>query len=453
MRVPLRVYGTEEVVRSIEETAIQQGKNVATLPGIMKYSIMLPDAHQGYGFPIGGVAAFDTEEGVISPGGVGFDINCGVRIVLTNLTYEDVKKRLRVLVDELYRRVPAGLGSQGRIRLTKGELLDVMTEGVEWAVDKGYAWERDLERIEEYGKMEGADPDEISEEAIRRGAPQLGSLGSGNHFLEVQRVDRIFHPDIAERFGLFKNQVVVMIHTGSRGFGHQIASDHLKVMERAMRKYGIEVPDKQLASVPFQSEEAQRYFGAMKAAVNFAFTNRQLITYWVRESFRTVFGEDPEDLGMDILYDVAHNIAKVEEHGGKELVVHRKGATRAFVNRDEVPRLYRETGHPVLIPGSMGTASYVLVGTDIALKETFGSTCHGAGRVLSRTKAKKVWRGEKLMEELEKKGTLVRAVSMRVLAEEAPGAYKDVDAVVESVRVAGISEPVSRNVPIGVVKG
>ncbi len=454
MRVPLRIYGTKKIIKELEETAIKQGMNVASLPGIVKYSIMLPDAHQGYGFPIGGVAAFDVEEGVISPGGVGFDINCGVRVILTNLKEEEVRPKLKELADELYKNIPAGLGSEGKLKLSRAQLDEVMVEGVRWAIDMGYGWEKDVERIEENGRMEGADPDKVSEAARRRGAPQLGTLGSGNHFLEIQRVERIFDPAIAEAFGLFRGQVVIMIHTGSRGFGHQVASDYLRVMEKAMRKYGIRVPDKQLASVPFNTKEAQHYFAAMKAAVNFAFTNRQLITHWVRESFRKVFKEDPEDLGMNILYDVAHNIAKVEEHGGQELVVHRKGATRAFApGRKEIPEIYRDTGQPVLIPGSMGTASYILVGTRGAMEETFGSTCHGAGRVLSRTAAKKRWSGREIEEILERMGKEVRAVSYKVLAEEAPEAYKDVDEVIKSVELAGISRPVARNVPLGVVKG
>ena len=454
MRVPLRLYGTRKIVEGLEESAVEQGRNVASLPGITDYSIMLPDAHQGYGFPIGGVAAFDVEEGVISPGGVGFDINCGVRVVLTDLTEKEVRPKLRQLIDTLFRNVPAGLGSEGRLRLSRGELEDVMVEGASWAVENGYGWEEDLERIEEHGGMEGADPDKVSATAVKRGAPQLGTLGSGNHFLEIQRVDKVFNPSVAEAFGLFEGQVVVMIHTGSRGFGHQIASDYLRVMEKAMRKYGMNVPDKQLAAVPFKTREAQDYFSAMKAAVNFAFTNRQLITHWVRESFAQVFKRDPEDLGMKVLYDVAHNIAKIEEHKGRELVVHRKGATRAFApGREEVPEVYRDVGQPVLIPGSMGTASYILVGTNTAMEETFGSTCHGAGRVLSRTAAKKRWRGEEIQRMLESMGKTVRAVSFKVLAEEAPGAYKDVDEVIRSVDLSGISRPVSRNVPLGVVKG
>ncbi len=383
--------------------------------------------------------------------------NCGVRLIRTDLREEDVRPKLKQLIDTLFRNVPAGLGSQGKIRLSRGDLEEVMTEGVLWAVEHGYGWEEDPERIEENGRMEGANPDYVSDRAVKRGLPQLGSLGSGNHFLEVQRVERIYDEEIARRFGLFEGQVVVMVHTGSRGFGHQVASDYLVIMERAMRRYGVRVPDKQLAAVPFQTEEAQRYFSAMKAAVNYAFTNRQLITHWVRESFRRVFGSDAEE-GMHIVYDVAHNIAKVEEHDvdgeRRTLVVHRKGATRAFAaGRPEIPEIYRDVGQPVLIPGSMGTASYVLVGTETAMRETFGSTCHGAGRVLSRSAAVRRWRGEEIARLLERAGKAVRAASWKVLAEEAPRAYKDVDEVVRSVQVTGISRPIARMVPLGVVKG
>ena len=458
MLVPARIYGTEKIVNALDEGAITQATNVATLPGIQKYSIMLPDAHQGYGFPIGGVAAFDAEEGVISPGGVGFDINCGVRLIRTDLTYDDVKDRLDELVDVLFKNVPAGLGSESHIRLSDGDFDDVMTEGVYWAVDKGYAWEDDPKHIEENGRMPGADPDKVSARARKRGRKELGTLGSGNHFLEIQRVSRIFDEKIARRFGLFEDQVVVMVHTGSRGFGHQIASDYIRVMEEAGRHYGIKLPDKQLAAAPFTSDEAQDYFAAMKAAVNYAFTNRQMITHFVRQSFEAVFGEDAEDLGMHIVYDVAHNIAKLEEHvvdgERKKLVVHRKGATRAFpAGRPEVPNTYADVGHPVLIPGSMGTASYVMVGTELALRETFGSICHGAGRVLSRRKAKEIHPGEDVLKRLEAQGKRVRAVSMKVLAEEAPDAYKDVDEVIKSVELAGIAKKVARMVPLGVVKG
>ena len=458
MLVPVMIYGTEKIVNAIEEGAMVQAMNVAALPGIQRSSIMLPDAHHGYGFPIGGVAAFDVEDGVISPGGVGFDINCGVRLIRTDLRYSEVRNRLGDLADALFKNVPAGLGSESHIRLSDADFDDVMVEGVRWALENEYAWDRDLEHIEEYGAMPGANPDKVSSRARKRGRRELGTLGSGNHFLEVQRVSTIFDERVARRFGLFEDQIVVMIHTGSRGFGHQIASDYIRVMESAGKRYGIRLPDRQLAAAPFTSDEAQDYFAAMKAAVNFAFTNRQVITHFLRRSFEAVFGSDAEDLGMDIVYDVAHNIAKLEEHSidgsTKKLVVHRKGATRAFpAGRRELPSTYADVGHPVLIPGSMGTASYVLVGTDLALDETFGSICHGAGRVLSRTQARRAHPGEDVLKRLEAQGKAVRAVSMKVLAEEAPDAYKDVDEVIKSVELAGIARAVAKMVPLGIVKG
>ncbi|CAB49482.1 RtcB family protein [Pyrococcus abyssi] len=384
--------------------------------------------------------------------------NCGVRLIRTNLTEKDVRPRIKQLVDTLFKNVPSGVGSQGRVRLHWTQIDDVLVDGAKWAVDNGYGWEEDLERLEEGGRMEGADPDAVSQRAKQRGAPQLGSLGSGNHFLEVQVVDKIFDPEVAKVYGLFEGQVVVMVHTGSRGLGHQVASDYLRIMERAIRKYRIPWPDRELVSVPFQSEEGQRYFSAMKAAANFAWANRQMITHWVRESFQEVFRQDPEDLGMSIVYDVAHNIGKVEEHevDGKKVkvIVHRKGATRAFPpGHEAIPKIYRDVGQPVLIPGSMGTASYVLAGTEGAMKETFGSTCHGAGRVLSRKAATRQYRGDRIRQELLNRGIYVRAASMRVVAEEAPGAYKNVDNVVKVVSEAGIAKLVARMRPIGVAKG
>ncbi|HIP88745.1 MAG TPA: RtcB family protein, partial [Thermococcus paralvinellae] len=388
MRVPGRIYADDVLIQKMrQDRTLEQAANVAMLPGIYKYSIVMPDGHQGYGFPIGGVAAFDAKKGVISPGGVGYDINCGVRLIRTNLTEKEVRPRIKQLVDTLFKNVPSGLGSKGRVRLQWNQLDDVLADGAKWAVDNGYGWDEDLERLEEGGRMEGANPSYVSDTAKKRGAPQLGSLGSGNHFLEVQVVDRVFDPKVAEVYGLFEGQVVVMVHTGSRGLGHQVASDYLRIMERANRKYGIPWPDRELVSVPFQSEEGQRYFSAMKAAANFAWANRQMITHWVRESFEEIFRQKAEDMEMHIVYDVAHNIAKLEEHdvNGKKVrvVVHRKGATRAFPpGHEAVPEIYRNVGQPVLIPGSMGTASYVLAGTEGAMNETFGSTCHGAGRVL-----------------------------------------------------------------------
>ncbi|WP_457742053.1 intein-containing RctB family protein [Thermococcus sp.] len=384
--------------------------------------------------------------------------NCGVRLIRTNLTEKEVRPRIKELVDTLFKNVPSGLGSKGRVRLHWTQLDDVLAEGAKWAVDNGYGWKGDLEHLEEGGRMEGANPDAVSQKAKQRGAPQLGSLGSGNHFLEVQFVDKIYDEEIAKAYGLFEGQVVVMVHTGSRGLGHQVASDYLRIMEKANRKYGIPWPDRELVSVPFQSEEGQRYFSAMKAAANFAWANRQMITHWVRESFEEVFKRKAEDMEMHIVYDVAHNIAKVEEHevdGRKvKVVVHRKGATRAFpAGHPDVPKAYRDVGQPVLIPGSMGTASYVLAGAEGSMRETFGSSCHGAGRLLSRKAATRQYRGDRLRNELLKRGIYVRAASLRVVAEEAPGAYKSVDNVVNVVHQAGIAKLVARMRPMGVAKG
>lgn len=384
--------------------------------------------------------------------------NCGVRLIRTNLTEKEVRPRIKELVDTLFKNVPSGLGSKGRVRLHWTQLDDVLADGAKWAVDNGYGWKEDLEHLEEGGRMEGADPNAVSQKAKQRGAPQLGSLGSGNHFLEVQVVDKVFDEEIAKAYGLFEGQVVVMVHTGSRGLGHQVASDYLRIMEKANRKYGIPWPDRELVSVPFQSEEGQRYFSAMKAAANFAWANRQMITHWVRESFEEVFKRKAEDMEMHIVYDVAHNIAKVEEHevDGKKVkvVVHRKGATRAFpAGHPDVPRAYRDVGQPVLIPGSMGTASYVLAGAEGSMRETFGSSCHGAGRLLSRKAATRQYRGDRLRNELLQRGIYVRAASLRVVAEEAPGAYKSVDNVVNVVHQAGIAKLVARMRPMGVAKG
>lgn len=384
--------------------------------------------------------------------------NCGVRLIRTNLTEKEVRPKIKELVDALFKNVPSGLGSEGRVRLHWTQLDDVLADGAKWGVENGYGWEEDLEHLEENGRMEGADPNAVSQKAKQRGAPQLGSLGSGNHFLEVQVVDEIYNEEIAKAYGLFKGQVVVMVHTGSRGLGHQVASDYLRIMEKAVRKYGIPWPDRELVSVPFESEEGQHYFSAMKAAANFAWANRQMITHWVRESFEEVFRRKAEDMEMGVVYDVAHNIGKVEEHevDGKKVkvIVHRKGATRAFPKgRPEVPKAYRDVGQPVLIPGSMGTASYVLAGAEGSMRETFGSTCHGAGRLMSRHEATRTWRGEKIEQDLARRGIYVRAASKRVVAEEAPGAYKSVDNVVNTVHEAGIANLVARMRPMGVAKG
>ncbi|MCD6370696.1 MAG: RtcB family protein [Thermoplasmata archaeon] len=461
MRVPGIIFASAHMIEQIKkDNAPEQVANVATLPGIVKASMAMPDIHWGYGFPIGGVAAFDAEEGVISPGGVGYDINCGVRLLTTNLDERDIRPKLKVLVDNIFANVPSGVGEKGKLRLSFQELNEVLDLGAKWAVEHGYGWNEDLERLEESGCIKYADHTKVSDKAKKRGAPQLGTLGAGNHFLEVQRVEKIFLPDVAKKFGItHEGQITVMIHTGSRGLGHQVASDYIRVMENAARRYGIRLVDPQLACAPVKSKEADDYFAAMSAAANFGFTNRQLITHWVRESFGKVFGEDPGDLGLRLVYGVAHNIAKLEEHvvDGKRMrvYVHRKGATRAFAaGHEELSQFYRDVGQPVLIPGDMGTASYVLVGTQKAMEETFGSTCHGAGRVMSRHQALRRFRGEKIKRELwEKKRIYVRSASNRVAAEEAPEAYKDVNEVVRAVEGAGISRIVAKMVPLGVVKG
>lgn len=458
MRVPGRIYLNDKDIREVEKGALDQVANVACLPGIQKFSIGLPDIHFGYGFSIGGVAAFSDRTGIISPGGVGFDINCGVRLLRTNLTEKEIKPKIRELLDALFRNVPSGLGSKGKIRLKEGEINEVLDHGAQWAVENGYGWESDLEFLEENGKMEEADSSKVSDKAKKRGIPQLGSLGSGNHFLEVQKVEDIFDKDTAQTFDIQKGQITVMIHTGSRGCGHQICSDYLQTMVKAYKKYNINIPDRQLACAPVDSPEAQDYFQAMSAAANYAWTNRQMIVHWVRESFEQIFHQDAEELNLSIVYDVAHNIAKKEVHeikGQKNTVyVHRKGATRAFgPNRAEIPLEYRKVGQPVFIPGTMGTASYILHGTEMAMEETFGSTAHGAGRKMSRAGAKKIYSGEEVKKNLEKKGITIKATSMPVVAEEAPGAYKDVDNVVKTVHDAGISFLVAKMIPIGVAKG
>ncbi|MCL4333653.1 MAG: RtcB family protein [Candidatus Thermoplasmatota archaeon] len=460
MRVPGIIYANKELVRGImSDQSLDQVVNVSRLPGIVGASIAMPDIHLGYGFPIGGVAAFDLEDGVISPGGVGYDINCGIRLIRTDLGEREARDHIKELINTVFENVPSGVGRIGKLKLNSGDLENLLDEGVDQVVRMGYGWAKDTERIEEGGSLKVADRSKVSQKARARGFPQLGSLGAGNHFLEVQVVDRIYDPEIASKFGLYsEGQVTVMVHTGSRGFGHQVATDYLEVMGSAMKKYDLSVPDRQLSSVPYRSREAQDYIGAMGSAANFGFSNRQIITHWIRESFKSVFKRDPEDMGMDIVYDVCHNIAKVEEHSidGKErkVVVHRKGATRAFpAGRRELPQIYMNSGHPVLIPGTMGTSSYVLVGTNKALEETFGSTCHGSGRVMSRSRAVKEYSTEVISSNLERMGTYVRAATKYVLQEEAPLAYKDVDQVVRSVECAGISKIVARLRPIGVMKG
>ena len=459
MKTDAIIFADEYLLEKMEsDLTLEQAANVACLPGIQLYSYVMPDGHQGYGFPIGGVAGFDLEEGVISPGGVGYDINCGVRILRTNLSVQDVKGKLKELVNVIFRNVPSGVGSTGYLKLTMRDLDEVLEHGVKWAIEHGYGWERDAEHTEERGSMRSARADKVSRVAKQRGHEQLGTLGAGNHFLEIQVVDEIYDPHIAKVMGITHvGQVTVMIHTGSRGLGHQVASDYLMIMERAMRKYGISVPDRELAAVPFKSPEAQDYFAAMAAAANFAWTNRQIITHWVRESFKQIFKTDPEKLDLEVVYDVAHNIAKIEEHviNGKKyrVVVHRKGATRAFPpGHPDIPRDYESIGQPVLIPGSMGTASYILVGIPEGAR-TWYSAPHGAGRWLSRGEAIRSYSPDRVIAELERKGIAIRAATRRVVSEEAPEAYKDVDKVVFVAEKVKIAKPVVRLVPIGVVKG
>jgi len=457
MLVPARIYATRRILQAMDSGVFDQVTNVACLPGIRRYALCMPDGHWGYGFPIGGVAAFDAQDGVISPGGVGYDINCGMRLIRTDLTLADVQPHLERLMTELFRKVPAGVGASGFVRLSKEEFGRVMTHGAKWCVERGYGWHRDLLRMEEGGCIEGVDPSVVTDHAIQRGINQLGTLGSGNHYLEVQVVsnDRIFDVATAAALGITGHeQIVVMVHCGSRGFGHQVASDSLKVFEKAMPRYGITVKDQQLACAPFRSPEGQEYFSAMNCAANTAFANRQVITHQIREAFATVFGRSAEALGMELVYDVAHNIAKVERYAEGELVVHRKGATRAFgPGSPELPEVFRQTGQPVICGGSMETGSYLLVGTDQAVRDTFGSTMHGAGRTMSRAQAKRTVRGGELQQQMKQRGILVKAVSMSGLAEEAGLAYKDISEVVESVDRAGITKKVAELRPIGNIKG
>ena len=460
MRVAGLVFASQEMLSDIlEEQSLEQVANVAFLPGIVGSSLAMPDIHWGYGFPIGGVAAMRMSDGVVSPGGVGFDINCGVRLLRTNLLEDEVRPKIRELVNALYKNVPSGLGSQGKIRLRHGEIDDVLIKGSRWAVEKGYGRTEDLETTEEDGEMAGADPACVSSRAKERGVPQLGTLGSGNHFLEVAVVDQIQEKAIAQDMGIDQiGQVMLLIHCGSRGLGHQIAGDYIGKMVSAMQKYHIELPDRQLACAPLDSREGQDYLSAMRCAANYAWANRQCIVHWVREAFCQVLGKSEADAGLEQIYDIAHNIAKIEEHelDGKriKLCVHRKGATRAFpAGHPEIPRKYARIGQPVFIPGDMGRYSYVLVGTEQAMKETFGSTCHGAGRLKSRAAAKRQLRGEVVLKELESRGITIRTGSLKGLAEEASHAYKDVAEVVNVAHNSGISRIVARTKPIGVIKG
>jgi len=460
MRVPGLIYADEALIKQIEEDqAIEQVANAATLPGVVRWAIAMPDIHWGYGFPIGGVAAMRLDDGVVSPGAVGYDINCGVRLLATRLTDEEVRPRLGELTERLFRNIPSGVGAHGRLRLPHAELPDVLRHGAAWAVRRGYGRPGDLGRIESEGTIPGAQPEDVSRRALSRGLDQLGTLGSGNHFLEIQRVEEIHDPPTARAFGIHHpGQVTILMHCGSRGLGHQVCSDYLEVCGRALPRYGITLPDRQLACVPLASSEGRAYLGAMSAAANFAFANRQVITHWVRESFEEVLRQSAESIGLDIVYDVAHNMAKIEEHTVEgqpmSVCVHRKGATRGFpAGHPDVPAEYRDVGHPVLVPGDMGRYSYVLVGTPVAMAETFGSTPHGAGRLRSRGAAKRLLRGVDLVDVLARRGILVRAASRDLLAEEASEAYKDVAEVVRASDGAGLTRTVARLQPLAVVKG
>ncbi len=462
MRVPARIVATEKLIDAMDLQVYDQITNVATLPGIQKYAYCMPDGHSGYGFPIGGVAAFDVNEGgVISPGGIGFDINCGMRLVLTNFTFDEIKPHLKTLIERLFQRVPAGVGSKGFVELSKEEFRRrVANEGAHWAVEKGYGWEEDLERTELYGKADWADSSTISAKSVDRGYHQIGTLGSGNHYLEFQHVrpENIRDDRLAKKWGLFPDQVVLMFHCGSRGFGHQVATDYLTLFLSVMeRKYGIKILDRELACAPFNSPEGQDYYKAMGCAVNMSFANRQVILHRIREVFSEIFRQDAEELGLRMVFDISHNRGTFEKHevNGelKELIVHRKGATGSYYpGREEIPALYKEDGSPVIIGGSMETGSYLLVG-GAGAKETFCSTAHGSGRTMSRTKAKKMVRGEQLLKEMEQRGIYVKSVSYAGVAEEAGFAYKDIDAVVEATALAGISLPVAKLVPFGNIKG
>lgn len=460
MQVPARLYASDRLIEAaIEDRATEQLVNTSTLPGLIRYALAMPDIHQGYGFPIGGVIASRTDDGVISPGGVGYDINCGVRVLASHISYQDIKPHLPELASALYANCPSGVGKGGGIKISEKEFGRLLRRGSEWALKKGYAEPQDVERTEERGHLYAADPEFISDRAWNRGHTQVGTLGAGNHFIEVDIIQQVFDKEAAEAMGLEEGNIAAQIHCGSRGFGHQICTDYLREFQAALHKYGIHLVDRQLMCAPFHSEEGQSYYAAMCAAANFAFVNRQVLAHHIRRSFQSVLKDRVGDPHLHQVYDIAHNMAKVEYHEDEngdtvEVVVHRKGATRAFGPGFEgLPKEYQPIGQPVLVPGSMGTASWILVGTPGSMAETFGSTCHGAGRTMSRKKAKKTIRGDELHRSLESDGISVRAGSMPGLAEEAPQAYKDVDEVVRVVSGAGIARKVARLVPVAVIKG
>jgi tRNA-splicing ligase RtcB len=459
MRVPARIYADERLLEAtFGDRSLEQLVNTTTLPGIVGYALAMPDIHQGYGFTIGGVAATRYPSGVISPGGVGYDINCGVRLLISDLEVEEVKPYISPLIGALYRNVPSGVGTKGGIKLSPSQMDQVLEKGAAWAVKQGYGTQEDLKRIEERGAMAGAETGAVSSRAKERGKKQLGTLGSGNHFLEIEEVVEVYDEEMADAFGLFPGQLAVQIHSGSRGLGHQVCTDYVRNLQKAVTRYGIKLPDRELVCAPLDSPEGRDYFAAMAGAANYAWANRQCLTYLTRRTFEEVLAGKVKSWELTTVYDVAHNIAKIEEYEVEgrrtKLCVHRKGATRAFgPGQPELPEIYRAVGQPVLVPGDMGTASYVLVGTEEAMKASFGSTCHGAGRVLSRKAARRQIRGDKLRAELEAQGIQVRAGSMPGLAEEAPAAYKDIERVVDVVHRAGLAHKVAKLRPLAVMKG
>ena len=459
MKTNVVIYTSQALLEKIKkDRTLQQAANAASLPGLVGNVMVMPDGHEGYGFPIGGVMASDADSGIISPGSVGFDINCGVRLIKTNMTIKEVRPKIMQLSDELFKNVPSGVGSKRNIGLTNSDLDKVAQEGVPYIIRKGFGFADDIERIEEGGSLNGADFSEVSKEAKTRGLHELGTLGAGNHFLEVQEVEKIFDEKVAKSYGLHKGQIVIMVHTGSRGFGHQICSDYLRTLVEYQRRHNITLVDPELSYANVNSKEADSYLASMKSAVNYAFTSRQIITNSIRHSFESVFNKSSEALEMDILYDLSHNIVKLEEHEieghRKAVYVHRKGATRAFAKgREEIPKIYKAVGQPVLIPGSMGTASYILCGAQGAMKETFGTACHGAGRVMSRHQAIREIPAERTFESLRSKNIEIRIRTRKLVSEEAEWTYKDIDEVVRVVKDTNLAVPVSRNIPIAVIKG